>query len=100
MQFVLNATIKKHIFGHLKQELEMKVKQNSTSVISIPEIAIRTWKCSAELKKSFSFENGNLTDKKVLEKVLSKFKPDAIVHFAEIPSAPYSMKDCFSAFPL
>lgn len=36
---------------------------------------------------------GDLRDYEFIERVLKKEKPDAIVHFAEQPSAPYSMID-------
>src|SRR5437867_5214828 len=36
---------------------------------------------------------GDLTDHEVVEDVFGLGAPDAVVHFGEIPSAPYSMKD-------
>jgi UDP-sulfoquinovose synthase len=36
---------------------------------------------------------GDLTDAAVVETVIRETRPDAIVHFGEMPSAPYSMKD-------
>ncbi|MCA0453020.1 MAG: NAD-dependent epimerase/dehydratase family protein [Chloroflexi bacterium] len=39
------------------------------------------------------FREGNLLDYKFLKESLAEFQPDAIVHFAEMPSAPYSMID-------
>lgn len=49
------------------------------------------------LKKEFgnrvSFHEGNLVDQKFTDGVIYGFKPDAIVHLAEQPSAPYSMID-------
>ncbi|MHA7646493.1 UDP-sulfoquinovose synthase [Nitrosopumilus sp. S4] len=49
------------------------------------------------LKKKFldkvSFFEGDLLDAEFADKVISKFKPDVIVHLAEQPSAPFSMKD-------
>ena len=38
-----------------------------------------------------SFVTGDLTEWEFVEKVFTKFKPDAIVHYAEQPAAPYSM---------
>jgi len=35
---------------------------------------------------------GSLTNHRFIYKVLSEFQPDTIIHFAEQPSAPYSMK--------
>jgi UDP-sulfoquinovose synthase len=36
---------------------------------------------------------GDLTDWSVVERVFSDFQPEAIVHYGEMPSAPYSMID-------
>jgi UDP-sulfoquinovose synthase len=36
---------------------------------------------------------GDLMDWDVVEQVFRGFRPDAIVHYGEMPSAPYSMKD-------
>lgn len=40
-----------------------------------------------------SFYEGNLVDSQFTNDIIKKFKPDAIVHLAEQPSAPYSMID-------
>jgi UDP-sulfoquinovose synthase len=36
---------------------------------------------------------GDLTDWDVVERVFREFRPEAVVHYGEMPSAPYSMKD-------
>ena len=36
---------------------------------------------------------GDLTEWSVVEQVFREFPPDAIIHYGEIPAAPYSMKD-------
>ncbi|HET9722932.1 MAG TPA: NAD-dependent epimerase/dehydratase family protein [Actinomycetota bacterium] len=36
---------------------------------------------------------GDLTDWDVVERIFSEFQPEAIVHYGEMPSAPYSMID-------
>jgi UDP-sulfoquinovose synthase len=36
---------------------------------------------------------GDLLDWSVVERVFEDFRPEAIVHYGEMPSAPYSMKD-------
>jgi UDP-sulfoquinovose synthase len=43
--------------------------------------------------REIGFTLGDLTDWAVLEEVFSTFRPDAVVHYGEMPSAPYSMKD-------
>jgi UDP-sulfoquinovose synthase len=44
-------------------------------------------------RKGFDFREGNLLDYVFLKEFLADFQPDAIVHLAEMPSAPYSMID-------
>ncbi len=46
-----------------------------------------------ERQKYIPFEVGDMLDYQKVEDVLQRFRPDAIVHFAEQPAAPYSMID-------
>lgn len=58
---------------------------------SVPNLQerVRLWKThSGREIKTFLGDLGNWT---VMSKAVSEFKPDAIVHYAEQPSAPYSM---------
>jgi UDP-sulfoquinovose synthase len=43
--------------------------------------------------RQIGFTEGDLTDWSVCEEVFAGFRPEAIVHYGEMPSAPYSMKD-------
>lgn len=43
--------------------------------------------------KELSFWEGDLTEYGLVEKIFREFQPEAIVHFGECPSAPYSMMD-------
>ncbi len=43
------------------------------------------------LKSKISFHNIDCSDIKKLSNIIKKHKPDAIIHFAELPSAPFSM---------
>jgi UDP-sulfoquinovose synthase len=43
--------------------------------------------------KDLNFRKGDLLDYEFLRDYLNEFQPDAIVHLAEMPSAPYSMID-------
>ena len=43
--------------------------------------------------KEISYTEGDLCDWSVTERVFREFQPDAVVHYGEMPSAPYSMKD-------
>jgi UDP-sulfoquinovose synthase len=52
---------------------------------------LRTWEVVSGLRvESFV---GDLTDAQFVERTLDRFEPEAIVHFAEQRSAPYSMID-------
>ena len=43
------------------------------------------------LRRKISFHNIDCSDIKKLRNVINKYKPDTIIHFAELPSAPFSM---------
>ena len=43
--------------------------------------------------KEIGYTEGDLCDWEVTERVFREFVPDAVVHYGEMPSAPYSMKD-------
>ena len=43
--------------------------------------------------KAIGYTEGDLCDWAVTERVFREFRPEAVVHYGEMPSAPYSMKD-------
>lgn len=43
--------------------------------------------------KNLQFWEGDLKEYEFVEKIFKEFKPEAVVHFGECPSAPYSMMD-------
>jgi UDP-sulfoquinovose synthase len=43
--------------------------------------------------RSIGVTEGDLCDAAVVEHVFRTFRPEAVVHYGEMPSAPYSMKD-------
>ena len=47
--------------------------------------------------KDLSFWEGDLREYDFVEKIFREFQPDAIVHFGECPSAPFSMQDVHHA---
>jgi UDP-sulfoquinovose synthase len=61
-----------------------------TPVQSLPE-RVRSWKEVSN--KDISYFIGDLTDASFVEELFRSFEPDAIVHYGEQPSAPYSMID-------
>lgn len=56
---------------------------------------VRCW--NEVVGKKIDLFIGDLCNHRFTYKVLEQFKPDAIVHYAEQPSAPYSMQDRTSA---
>lgn len=57
---------------------------------SLPARA-KAWKEATGL--DIGVTEGDLTEWPVVEKLFKDFEPEAIVHYGEMPSAPYSMKD-------
>ena len=57
---------------------------------SLPARA-RAWHDVAS--REISVTEGDLTDWTVVEQVFREFDPEVIVHYGEMPSAPYSMRD-------
>jgi UDP-sulfoquinovose synthase len=57
---------------------------------SLPERA-RVWKDVTGL--DIGVTEGDLTDWDVVRRLFEELRPEAIVHYGEMPSAPYSMKD-------
>ena len=78
-----------------RRKIDKKLKVNSLTPISSIHKRINTW--NSINKKKIKYQNLNISkDIKGLDKLIRKFKPHAIVHFAEQRSAPYSMKDISS----
>ena len=50
---------------------------------------VRAWKDVSG--KEITFTEGDLCDPQLPERLLREFEPDAVVHYGEMPSAPYSM---------
>jgi UDP-sulfoquinovose synthase len=65
----------------------------SHSVIPISTIEERLQGFHEHFGKDIQFRKGDLLDYDFLKQFLADFQPDAIVHLAEMPSAPYSMLD-------
>ncbi|OUX35846.1 MAG: NAD-dependent dehydratase [Candidatus Pelagibacter sp. TMED273] len=57
----------------------------------LPQEKIKIWNKMFPQKK-MKFFNGDLLNYKFVYEILRKIKPDTIVHYAEQPSAPYSMR--------
>jgi UDP-sulfoquinovose synthase len=64
--------------------------QSATPIVKMSE---RMAAFAENFGKSLIFRRGDLQDYNVVKNLVRSFKPDAIVHLGEMPSAPYSMVD-------
>ncbi len=65
----------------------------SISAFPVYTVAERVAAFAAHYDSSLDFREGDLLDYPFIKGFLADFQPDAIVHFGEMPSAPYSMID-------
>jgi UDP-sulfoquinovose synthase len=68
-------------------------EMDSWSATPISPIEDRLEAFRERFGKDLSFWEGDLTDSHFVSHVFQEFQPEAIVHLAECPSAPYSMID-------
>lgn len=72
---------------------EWVTEMGSESAIPVKSMQERLVEYKNRFSRELPFREGNLLNYDFLKQFLSDFQPDAIVHFAEMPSAPYSMMD-------
>ena len=65
---------------------------DSGPLISVPSLSDRVKIFEAVSGKSIKVRIGDLSDPDVMFDLVREMKPDTIVHYAEQPSAPYSMR--------
>ena len=68
-------------------------EMGSWSAISILPMSERLENLKKNYGEKIKFFEGDLLNSKFIDDVIRKFNPDAIVHLAEQPSAPFSMID-------
>lgn len=68
-------------------------EMNSISAIPIYSMEERLEAFHERFSKPLIFREGDLLDYPFLKAFFAEFQPEAIVHLAEMPSAPYSMMD-------
>ena len=75
------------------------MERGSDSGIPIASIneRLKTFNSNLTLSEQIEFNVMDLRNTEKVFKLMEKHKPDAIVHFGEIPSAPHSMKDVYNA---
>lgn len=72
-------------------------EEKSTPLFAVPEISERVELFSSLTKGEINFQECDLTDYEQMRELFTVAKPDCVIHYAEQPSAPYSMKDYASA---
>lgn len=68
-------------------------EMGSQSATPIQKMTERLEAFRENFGKNIQFFKGDLTDYDFVENIFKHFKPEAIVHLGEMPSAPYSMMD-------
>lgn len=68
-------------------------EMGSASAVPIKSMDVRRQAFKEHHNRELVFWEGDLTDYSLVERIFDEFKPEAIVHFGECPSAPYSMID-------
>jgi UDP-sulfoquinovose synthase len=77
--------------NELRRRLHAEAGTDSlTPIVRLPE-RVEAWRGVTGREIGVTF--GDLTDPAVVDDVIGATPPDAVVHFGEMPSAPYSMKD-------
>jgi UDP-sulfoquinovose synthase len=72
-----------------------EMDSDSATPIASPEDRLRAFKETFD--QELRFWEGDLADYSLVEEIFKDFKPDAVVHLGECPSAPYSMIDVHHA---
>ncbi len=80
--------------NYLRRKLNAQFGSEPLFPIPILKTRVEAWR--AVSNKEIMFEIGDVTSWDFLRDLVKRFQPDAIVHFAELPSAPFSMinRDC------
>jgi UDP-sulfoquinovose synthase len=77
--------------NELRRRLHREAGTDSlTPIERLPE-RVEAWR--ERTGRAIEVTMGDLADAEVVETVLRATRPDAVIHFGEMPSAPYSMKD-------
>ena len=89
----IDLALRKHklclVDNYTKRKLMSQYKRN----VLVKSLKLdKKIKYLREFNKSVSFYDIDCTNAKAFSSIFKKFKPDAVIHYAELPSAPYSMR--------
>jgi len=76
--------------NYLRRRVAMQT--DSEALMPNPNLNKRAEIFEAETGHSITVEIGDLTEYRFMSYLMEQYRPDAVVHYAEQPSAPYSMK--------
>src|SRR6266478_4590209 len=83
------------IDNFLRRRMHMERGTDSLTPIQSLHERVKVWR---ELTgKTISVHVGDLQEWDFVERVFKEFQPETIIHYGEIPSAPYSMIDVHHA---
>lgn len=74
-----------------KRKIENEYGIEPINDIKLFQERVKIW--NKNQKNQINYQIADLLNYKVLYQILSDFKPEVIIHYAEQPSAPYSMAD-------
>jgi UDP-sulfoquinovose synthase len=74
-----------------KRKIENEYGIEPINEVKLFQERVKIW--NKNQKNQINYQIADLLNYKVLYQILSEFKPDTIIHYAEQPSAPYSMAD-------
>lgn len=77
--------------NYLRRNLSQE--ENVEPLYEVPNLHERAKIWQEKSNKKIDIEIGDLCDWDFVAELFEKYNPDAVVHYAEQPSAPYSMKD-------
>ncbi|MBA2311960.1 MAG: NAD-dependent epimerase/dehydratase family protein [Actinobacteria bacterium] len=84
-----------HVIGvadnFLRRQMVMEVGSGSLTPVQTLHERVRAWRDLSGTELDLFV--GNLVDAAFVEDIFKSFRPDAVIHYAEQPSAPYSMID-------
>jgi UDP-sulfoquinovose synthase len=78
--------------NYLRRNAHLEAGTDSLTPIAA-DLASRTHAWKDVTGREIGVTEGDLTEWSVVEELFRSFRPEAIVHYGEMPSAPYSMKD-------
>ena len=75
----------------LRRQAHDEAGTDSLTPIASFEERVQAWKDLTG--REIGMTTGDLTEWPVVERLFREFQPEAVVHYGEMPTAPYSMKD-------